>query len=218
MSRRRRAAVLGGLALVLAALAASDVARQESALRRRLGPPVPVLVARTPLPAGRLLSPAALAVRSVPARFAPPDAYSRPAAVAGLRAAVPLRAGSFLVPGAVRGPASVRGASVQAGRGERIVDVAARAAAGQVSPGVRVDVLVTPTTRDGGAGRTVLALRNVLVTATTAAPADQGGDTGAAGPRVQASLLVTLRQALRLATLQSSARELRLLPRPAGER
>jgi pilus assembly protein CpaB len=212
MTRRRRAAVLAGLALVLAALAASDVARQEGALRRRLGPPVPVLVARAALPAGRLLTPAALAVRGVPRRFAPPDAYSRPEAVAGLRAAVPLRAGSFLVPGAVRAPAPARsGANAVHGPGERIVDVAARAAPGQVSPGARVDVLVTPSSRDGDARPAVVALRDVLVTATTRAPADSAGD---GGPRVEASLLVTLSQALTLATLQASAREIRLLPRP----
>jgi pilus assembly protein CpaB len=212
MTRRRRAAILGGLALVLAALAASDVARQESALRRRLGPPVPVLVARAALPAGRLLTPAALAVRAVPRRFAPPDAYSRIAAVTGLRAAVPLRPGSFLVPGAVRAPAPARsGANAVPGPGERIVDVAARAAPGQVSPGARVDVLVTPSSRDGDARPAVVALRDVPVTATTRAPADSAGD---GGPRVEASLLVTLSQALTLATLQASAREIRLLPRP----
>jgi pilus assembly protein CpaB len=212
MTRRRRAAVLAGLALVLAALAASDVARREGALRRRLGPPVPVLVARAALPAGRLLTPAALAVRTVPRRFAPPDVYSRPEAVAGLHAAVPLRAGDFLVPGAVRAPAPARrGANAAPGPGQRIVDVAARAAPGQVSAGTRVDVLVTPASRDGGSGRTVVALHGVLVTATSRAPADAGGD---GGPRVEASLLVTLHQALALATLQASAREIRLLPRP----
>jgi pilus assembly protein CpaB len=173
---------------------------------------VPVLVARAALPAGRVLTPAALAVRAVPRRFAPPDAYSRPGAVTGLRAAVPLRAGSFLVPGAVRAPAPARGGTnAVPGPGERIVDVAARAAPGQVSPGTRVDVLVTPSSRDGGSGRTVVALRDVLVTATARASADSGGD---GGPRVEASLLVTLHQALALARLQASAREIRLLPRP----
>jgi pilus assembly protein CpaB len=211
VTRRRRAAVLGGLALVLAALAASDVARQERALRRRLGPPVSVLVARAALPAGRLLTPAALAVRSVPARFAPPDAYDRPAAVAGLRAAVALRAGSFLVPGTVRARAPGPIDSVPQ-PGQRVVVVVAHAAPGQVRPGARVDVLVTRSDRDGVAGRTVVALRDVLVTRTARVPADQGGDA-AAGPRIQASLRVTLRQAVALATVQSFAKDITLLPR-----
>ncbi|MCW3063651.1 MAG: cpaB, partial [Solirubrobacterales bacterium] len=100
--------------------------------------------------------------------------------------------------------------------GERVVDVAARAAPGQIRPGVRVDVLVTRSDRDGVAGRTVLALRDVLVTRAGKASADQGGDGAASGPRVEASLLVTLRQALTLATLQSFAKEIRLLPRPSA--
>jgi len=211
MTRRRRAAILGVLALVLAALAASDVASQERSLRRRLGPPVPVLVTRTALPAGRLLTPEALAVRSIPARFAPPDAYARASAVAGLRATVALRAGSFLVPGTVRARAPGAIDTVPQ-PGQRVVVVVAHAAPGQVRPGARVDVLVTRSDRDGVAGRTVVALRDVLVTRATRVPADQGGDTGT-GPRVQASLRVTLRQAVALATVQSFAKDITLLPR-----
>jgi pilus assembly protein CpaB len=214
MSRRRRAAALGALALALAILAASDVAGQQSRLRRKLGPPVAVLVARRSLPAGRVLAAGDLAVRAIPARFAPPDAYARTEAVTGLRAAVPLRAGSFLVPGTVRAPAPARSApSLAPRKGQRVIDVVARAAPGQISAGVRVDVLVARTDRSAPA---TLALRDVAVTATRAAPADQ--EAGAAGgPRVEASLLVTVRQALALAAAQGSSREITLLPRPAGE-
>ena len=67
MSRRRRAALLLGLALVLGALAASDVARREAALREQVGPAVDVLVARRPLVAGRRLVAGDLALRHVPA-------------------------------------------------------------------------------------------------------------------------------------------------------
>jgi pilus assembly protein CpaB len=52
VSRRRRAAVLLGLALVLGGLAAGDVARRESAVRAQLGPAVEVVVARTEIAAG----------------------------------------------------------------------------------------------------------------------------------------------------------------------
>jgi len=71
MTRRRRAAVLIGLALVLGALAASDVSGREAELRRQIGAPVPVLVARTALRPGARLDAGALAVRHVPARYAP---------------------------------------------------------------------------------------------------------------------------------------------------
>ncbi len=47
---------------------------------------------------------------------------------------------------------------------------------------------------------------------------DPDGADGAPGPRVAASLRVTLRQAVYLAAAQAFARELRLLPRAAGDR
>ena len=52
MSRRRRALLLGGLALVLGGLAASNVAGREAALARRVGGLVDVVVAREPISAG----------------------------------------------------------------------------------------------------------------------------------------------------------------------
>jgi hypothetical protein len=54
ISRRRRAAVLLGLALLLGGLAASDVARREAAVRAQVGPVVEVVVAAADLRAGRI--------------------------------------------------------------------------------------------------------------------------------------------------------------------
>ena len=78
MSRRRRAALLLGLALVLGALAASDVARRESALRAELAPLVDVVVARGAARGGHRLAAGDLARRAVPARFAPAGAAGVP--------------------------------------------------------------------------------------------------------------------------------------------
>ena len=106
MTRRRRAAALLGLALLLGVLAASDVAGREAALRRQLGPTVPVVVVRTPLRAGERIARAALAVREVPERYAPPGALRDPQAAVGQRAAVAiaertdLAASLLAVPGA----------------------------------------------------------------------------------------------------------------------
>ena len=88
MTRRRRAAALLGLALLLGVLAASDVAGREAALRRELGPTVPVVVVRAPLRAGERIARASLAVRDVPERYAPPGALRDPQAAVGQRAAV----------------------------------------------------------------------------------------------------------------------------------
>ena len=71
---RRRAA---GLALLLGALAASDVAGREAALRRQLGPTVRVVVVRAPPARGRAhLARGARAPRGA-RRYAPPGALAR---------------------------------------------------------------------------------------------------------------------------------------------
>lgn len=221
MSRRRRAALLLGLALLLGGLAAGDVARREARLDRSLGPLIPVLVARADLPAGTRLSAARLAVRRVPARYAPADAVGGIAEAAGARTAVPLTGGGYVTVGALardgEGPASGRSA---VGPGERVAEVLAAGSAELVRPGGRVDVLVTREGAAEGTGETTLALEDVEVLA--AAPATESAGAADAtttpGARVTASLRVTLRQAVYLAAAQSFAREVRLLPRAPGDR
>ena len=214
MSRRRRALLLGALALGLGALAASDVARREDALARRLGSPVSVVVARDAVPKGQPVAPGRLAVRTVPGRYAPAGAFAHPADLAGLRAAVPIAAGTDVVAdmvddGSARAP---RGAPVRAG--ERVADLVATGSPQLIVTGSRVDVLVTRG-GDGQAGKTELALEDVAVLSSSAAPAAPGDDPG---PHVAVSLRVTLRQAVFLAAAQSFAREIRLLPRAPGDR
>ncbi len=213
MTRRRRALLLLGLALVLGALAASDVARREAALDARLRPLVPVVVARAALPAGEPIAPADLTVRAVPARFAPRDALTDPVQAAGRRPLAPLAAGAD-VGLAVLHEEAVAGAPVR--RGERVAEVVAAGSPELVVPGARVDVLVTREARPGAPGGTQLALEAVEVLA--AAPAAEAGGDAPPGGRVSASLRVTVRQAVFLAAAQGFARELRLLPRPAGDR
>lgn len=213
MSRRRRAVVLLGLALVLGGLAASDVSRREAALERRLGPVVPAVVARRDLAPGTRLAAAQLAVRQVPARFAPAGALPSPSELVGLRTAVAVGAGEYLA----RGVVSAAGDGPALRPGERVADVVAVGSTDAVTPGGRVDVLVTREGRDGGPGRTDLALEDVEVLA--AAPAPEGsGDNATGAPRVAASLRVSVRQAVYLAAAQSFARELRLLPRAGDDR
>jgi len=213
LTRRRRALALTGLAILLGALAASDVAGREARLRRGLGPTVAVLVARRDLAAGDPLDPRRLAVRRVPARYAPGDAFRSPQDVAGLRATVQIPQGADVSSALVGDGAEAAGAAVRPG--ERIADVVATGSPELVTPGSHVDVLVTRAGADGTAGSTTLALEDVEVL--SAAPA--AGAAGDAGTRrVAVSLRVTLRQAVYLAAAQSFARELRVLPRAAGDR
>ncbi len=218
MSRRRRALLLGGLALVLGGLAAFNVAGREAALERRVGGLVDVVVAREPIAAGDRVRAGALAVRSVPERFAPTGTSGAPAVFVGRRAAVDIPAEADLNAGMiVREDAAPAGPAV--GRGERVAEVVALGSAEVVVPGSRVDVLVTPEPSNDAPGEAVLALEDVEVIAAVPVSDDAGGAGKAApGPRVSASLRVTLRQAVYLAAAQDFARELRLLPRAGGDR
>ena len=220
MSRRRHALLLGGLALVLGGLAASNVAGREAALTRRIGALVDVVVARQPISAGSPIRPTALAVRRVPRRFAPADAIGSPRALSGLRAAVDIPQDTDLTPAMIGdGRPAPLGPSI--GRGERAAEVVGLGSPELVTAGSRVDVLVTPEPGSGEAGAAVLALEDVEVLA--AAPAQDGDGPAstakeAVGTRIQASLRVTLREAVYLAAAQDFAREIRLLPRAAGDR
>ena len=94
LSRRRRALLLAGLAIVLGGLAASNVAGREAALSRRIGGLVDVVVAREPIAAGSTVRATALAVRRVPARFAPEERVSSPSELTGQKAAVDIDRGT----------------------------------------------------------------------------------------------------------------------------
>jgi pilus assembly protein CpaB len=216
MTRGRRALVLALLATVLGGMAAADVTGRERALRDQLGPVVPVLVTRGPVRAGAPLRAQSLAVRHVPSRYAPAGAYGAPSEVAGLLARGDLAAGTDLVPALTddgrRDPAAV-GAPVRPG--ERVAELVARGSPALVTPGVRVDVLVTRETADG-AGSTLVALEDAEVLAATPAAGERAGDDG--GPRVAVSLRTSLRQAVYLAAAQDFARDVRVLPRAAGDR
>jgi pilus assembly protein CpaB len=152
----------------------------------------------------------------VPRRFAPEGAIASPAAVTGLRAAVDIAAGTDITVAMVGdGRAPPVGPAIR--RGERVARVVALASPELVTPGSHVDVLVTPEPRDGASGEAVLALEDVEVLDAVPAAGDApgGGSSGRSEPgaRVDASLRVTLRQAIYLAAAQDFARELRLLPR-----
>ncbi|HEX6744705.1 MAG TPA: RcpC/CpaB family pilus assembly protein [Solirubrobacteraceae bacterium] len=215
MTRRRRAAALLGLALLLGVLAASDVAGREAALRRQLGPTVPVVVVRTPLRAGERIARGALAVRQVPERYAPAGALHDPRGAVGQRVAVAitertdLAAPLLAVPDAAREP---RGPVLR--RGERALDLLAVGAADAIVAGARVDVLVTYDGRASAPGPTRLALADVEVLAARAPPTADAPDAAGGLPRLLATLRVTVRQAVALTAAAAAARQVRLLPRP----
>jgi pilus assembly protein CpaB len=202
MSRRRRGALLIGLALALGGLAASDVSRREAAVRAQLAPLVDVVVAGRDLPPRRRLTPRDLALRRIPARYAPVGAASVPEEVIGRRPAATLPRGAYLGPGQLEDEAAGTPRPIR--RGERAVEVAGTGSADLVVAGARVDVVVVP---ERGGARLAITGADVL-TAHPLAAAE-----GADAARVAATLRVTARQALALASLEAGAREVRLLAR-----
>jgi pilus assembly protein CpaB len=218
VSRRRRAVLLFGLALALGGLAASDVARREAALERRLGRPVAVVTAREELQPGTRVTADKLAVRRVPERYAPPDALPALGELVGRRVSVPVPAGAHLSAAAF-GETGEGPAGPPVAPGERVADVVAAGAAELVQPGGRVDLLVTREKGPGQPGQTSLALEDVeVLAAAPAAPGESAGNAEGATPKVRVSLRVTVRQAVFLAAAQSFSRELRVLPRAPGDR
>lgn len=213
MTRRRRAAVLLGLALILGTLSATHMARREAALEAQLGPTAEVVVARDDLPAGRTLQLRDLGVRELPRRYAPPGEPAFAAALAGQKLAVPVAKGGAVTGDLLeRRPTTPEAAIV---RGERAVDIDATGSGQAVVAGARVDVLVTTERHDSNRGATRVALEDVEVLAARPAASDPEEDKHA---KVSATLRVTAAQAVYLAAAQSFARDVRLLVRAPGDR
>jgi pilus assembly protein CpaB len=222
-TRRRRGLVLLTLALACGALAASEVGDRVSEVEGRIGVPVPVVVAAGDIEAGTELSRADLRLSHVPQRFAPPDAPTSPDQAVGLHTAGPVAAGSPITAGVV-GTTATGDDPGALRRGERAVEITVAGGASLIEtavPGARVDILVSTDPGDGP-GSSFVALEDVELLAlapgsSAEAPLDADLSAGAATSAV-ATLRATLRQAVYLTAAQSYAREIRLLPRPPGDR
>jgi pilus assembly protein CpaB len=208
---RRRGVLLLCFALVCGGLAAAQVHRSERRARYVLGPLVGVVVAERDLPADRRVRPGDLAVRRVPARFAPPDAVSGAGDLSGARTVVAIPRGAYLT-------AAMLGAGARAGprplrAGERAVElpVAGGGALAAAPAGTRVDVLVTSGSENGG-GRTFVALEDVELLGSRAGTGEEEAATALA------TLRATARQAVYLTAAANFATEVRLLLRPPGDR
>jgi len=216
VTRRRRAAVLLGLALILGTLSATHMARREAALHAQLGPVTDVVVARRDLQAGRTLELSDLGARRLPARYAPPGEPAFAAALAGQELAVPVAKGAPVTSDLLARPPTTPEAAIA--RGQRAVDVVATGSPQAVVAGTRVDVLVTTERRDSSRGATRIALEDVEVLAARAATGEADAETRDTGARVSATLRVSPAQAVYLAAAQSFARDVRLLVRAPGDR
>ena len=220
-ARRRRGLLLLSVGLASGGLAASQVHERERQAAEQLGPSVAVLVAARDLRAGARVGPEALALRSVPARFAPPGVLTSGAGVVGARTAVPVAAGSYLNEGLFAGGGTPQGRGPRRGQRAVTVEVAGGTALAGLGPEARVDVLVS--TETGAGGRTSMPLAGVELlrleqTAGGGYPGSDGDPDAPSGQAALATLRVSLRQAVYLTAADNFAREIRLLSRPPGDR
>lgn len=219
--RRRRGLVLLSLALASGGLAASQVRERERSVDAKVGPLVPVVVARHDVPSDEPLRPADMAVRRVPARFVPPDALGAPGRLSGARAAVPMAAGAYITTGLLQSATAAGDGPLRPGERALELAVGGGEALALAGPGSRVDVLVSTRPHDG-AGRTFVALEDVVLL--DLRPAGGTGDLAAEEPvegpaaTALATLRVTARQAVYLTAAETFAHEVRLLVRPPGDR
>ena len=151
------------------------------------------------------MRPADLALRRIPARYAPVGAASVPEEVVGRRPAAAVPRGAYLGPGELEDESAPRAPSIR--RGERAVEVAGTGSAELVVAGARVDVVVVP--ERGGARPRAHRRRRPRRAAARHLRRPPTATTRA----FAATLRVTARQALALASLEAGAREVRLLAR-----
>jgi Flp pilus assembly protein CpaB len=210
-ARRRRGILLVLVAGLAGSMAASRVRSEERAIRSRVGPDVPVVVARARIPAHARIGPKQvaeqLAVARIPARFVPPGAVRDPLALVGATPAVAIPRGGYVTKSAL---ASARDPRSTLRTGERAIDVEVSGGARLAAlggPGARVDVVVTTEPRDGSPrafvaadGAELLSLRH-----------SDGG-------HAIATLRVPVKQAVFLTAATSFGRDARLLVRSPGDR
>jgi pilus assembly protein CpaB len=221
MSRRRAAAMLGASA-VCAGLAISAVDRYAGEVESQIGAPVPVVVAARDISRGRVVTrvvaSSSLAERRVPERFAPPGALRSRADAVGLEAVADLAAGDYVGELQLRPPRSPAGDRAGWSGDARLVEVGvagARTMAEVLRAGSLVDVLIT-TDRGGAGQRTFLALQRIPVVGfDSGASGSLGGESEPSDGRV--TLRATLRQAVLLTAADNFAREVRVVPRAAGD-
>src|SRR6202008_472355 len=155
-------------------------------------------------------------VVSVPVSVPPPDSRKAPDEVIGRGVIVPILKGQFIISGQLAGVNVGTGLPSLIPPGMRAVGVAVNdvtSVAGFVTPGTRVDVLMTP----GDEHRTITVLQNVAVLATGSTLEH---NDGAAAPRnfSVATLLVRLDDAERLILATKEGRVQLVLGNPVDTR
>jgi pilus assembly protein CpaB len=165
---RTRLLMIGVLALALGFLASVYVYKNLQAKSGGVEAGVEVMVAADDLQVGARVDERDIKVIRIPAADLPPGAPRKRAEVLGHGVIVPISKGEFILPNRLAGQNAGSGLPSLIPPGMRAVSVRVNevvSVAGFVTPGTRVDVLLTGTPGSGGDEQTTTVLQNVLVLA-----------------------------------------------------
>src|SRR5438270_10213158 len=207
---RTRLMMIGALALAIAFLVSVIVYKNLQGKMGNSDPGVQVMVAANDLQVGSRVEARDIRIISVPAADLPPGAPRKRSDVIGHGVIMPIAKGEFILPNRLAAenagaglpsliPPGMRAVSV------RVNDVAS--VSGFVTPGTRVDVLVTASGVGSGEQQTTTVLQNVQVLAS--GHTLERSSTGEAQNTAVVTLLVTPEDAQRL-TLASTEGHIQL--------
>ena len=216
---RTRLMMIGALALAIAFLVSVIVYKNLQGKMGSSDPGVQVMVAANDLQVGSRVEERDIRIISVPSADLPPGAPRKRSDVIGHGVISPISKGEFILPNRLAAenagaglpsliPPGMRAVSV------RVNDVAS--VSGFVTPGTRVDVLVTASTTGTGEPQTTTVLQNVQVLAS--GHTLERSSTGEAQNAVVITLLVTPEDAQRLTLATNEGRIQLALRNPVDTR
>jgi pilus assembly protein CpaB len=208
---RTRLMMIGVLALALGFFASVYVYRTlQSGNRSNADTGVDVIVAADDLQVGARVEERDIKIIKIPGADLPPSAPRRRADVLGHGVIIPISKGEFILPNRLAGENAGSGLPALIPPGMRAVSVRVNevvSVAGFVTPGTRVDVLLTGTPGGAGEQQTTTVLQNVAVLAS--GHTLERTSTGEAQNTAVITLLVSPDDAQRL-TLASSEGHIQL--------
>jgi len=207
---RTRLLMIGVLALALGSIAGLFAYRNLQSRSGSGESGVPVVVAADDIQVGARIEEHDVRIANLPPSSLPANTYDRRSKVLGHGVVVPIAKGEFILPSKLAGEEAGAGLPSLIPNGMRAVSVRVNevvSVAGFVTPGTRVDVLLTGTPEGGNDQQTTTVLQNVRVIA--AGHTLEHSATGEAQNTAVITLLVSPDDAQRL-TLASSQGHIQL--------
>jgi pilus assembly protein CpaB len=207
---RSRLLMIGVLALALGSIAGLFAYRNLQSRSGSGESGVPVVVAADDIQVGARIEEHDVRIANLPPSSLPANTYDRRSKVLGHGVVVPIAKGEFILPSKLAGEEAGAGLPSLIPNGMRAVSVRVNevvSVAGFVTPGTRVDVLLTGTPEGGNDQQTTTVLQNVRVIA--AGHTLEHSATGEAQNTAVITLLVSPDDAQRL-TLASSQGHIQL--------